>query len=266
MILRGSVFSKVLEMETGITVVAPNGLKTGEKFQVAYLLHGLCGSNGDWANYTMLPVYANDYNVVFIMPEVGRSFYSDMKYGQRFFSYITEELPEICKNVFNISGRTEDTAVIGASMGGYGALKCALAKPEQYGYCCAFSSACLFLKEGLDNQRENGETKAFKAAYTEQLIRDFRSIFGDNLEWNPQDEILELAKKINGQKVKPKIYSVCGNEDYLRGDNARFADEMKKLDFDLTYQEWPGSHDWYFFDEALRKALKFCFSVCGTGL
>jgi len=261
MILRGSVFSKILEMETGITIVTPNDFKIGQAYQVAYLLHGLCGRNGDWVDYTMLPVYANDYNIIFIMPEVARSFYADMKYGLRFFSYITEELPNICKSVFNISAKREDTAVIGASMGGYGALKCALSTPEQYGYCCAFSSPCLFLKEGLDIQRVEGNTKEFKAIYGEQLIKDFQGIFGEQLEWSCQDEILELAKKVNQQPLKPKIYSACATEDYLHKDNVRFCDEMKKLDFDFTYEEWSGNHDWHFFNEALKKALNCFFGI-----
>jgi putative tributyrin esterase len=64
---------------------------------------------------------------------------------------------------------------------------------------------------------------------------------------------LELAKKANEQPLKPKIYSVCGTEDYLHGYNISFRDELKNLDFDFTYEEWPGSHDWYFFNEALKK-------------
>jgi S-formylglutathione hydrolase FrmB len=259
MILRGSVSSGILEMDTGITVVGPNKFSMDNPYKVVYLLHGLWGSNGNWADYTMLPVYAKDYDIIFILPEVARSFYTDMKYGQKFFSYITEELPVISKSIFNISAERMDTAVIGASMGGYGALKCALSKPEQYGYCCAFSSACLFLREGLEYQRANEETEEFKAAYSEQLIKDFHAIFGQGLEWSPSDEILELAKKANMQSIKPKIYSACGTDDFLHKDNIRFNSEMKKLGYDFTYEEWTGNHDWYFFNEALGKALKVCF-------
>ena len=143
-------------------------------------------------------------------------------------------------------------------MGGYGALKCALSKPEQYGYCCAFSSPCLFcLKRRFGYPESRGrKQKEFKALYSEQLIKDFQSIFGEQLEWSCQDEILELAKKVNEQPLKPKIYSACGTEDYLHKDNVRFCDEMNKLDFDFTYEEWSGSHDWHFFNEALKKALE----------
>ncbi|SFB33483.1 alpha/beta hydrolase [Clostridium frigidicarnis] len=259
MILRGSVFSKTLEMETGITVIIPNTFKEDNKYQVAYLLHGLCGNNGNWADNSMLPVYANEYNTIFIMPEVARSFYTDMKYGQKFFTYITEELPQICKSVFNISSKREDTAIIGGSMGGYGALKCTLSKPEQYGYCCAFASACLFLKEGLDNQRAYGDTEDFKAMYGERLINDFQAAFGKSLEWNSSDEILVLAKNICKQSIKPKIYASCGIEDCFREDNKRFNEEMKKLDFEFVYEEWTGSHNFYFFDEALKRALELLY-------
>ncbi|MBP2144478.1 S-formylglutathione hydrolase FrmB [Methanococcus voltae] len=259
MILRGHVFSNVLEMETGITAVIPNEFNPDEKYKVIYLLHGMCGRSGDWVDYTMLPVYANDYHTIFIMPEVIRSFYTDMKYGQKFFKYVTEELPTLCRSVFNISDKREDTGIIGASMGGYGALKSALSKPEQYGYCCAFSSPCLFLKEGMDYQRENEHTEEFKAMYGEQLIRDFHACFGERLEWIPEYEILELAKKVSDNQLKPKIYCNCGNEDYFLNENMRFSEEMKKLDFDFTFEELPGNHDWYFFNQALKKSLEFCF-------
>ncbi|QZY56441.1 alpha/beta hydrolase [Crassaminicella profunda] len=256
MILRGNTFSKILEMETGITVVAPNEIAEEGKYKVAYLLHGLCGRSGDLVDYTMLPAFANDYNIIFIMPEVARSFYTDMKYGLKYFSYISEELPAICKSIFNISSQREDTIIMGASMGGYGALKCALSKPEQYGYCCAFSSACLYLKEGLDMQRLYGHTEEFKQAYGEQTVNDFYAAFGPELEWSSKYEIMDLAKKINHKKKKPIIYATCGTEDYLRECNIRFKEDMRMLDFDFTFEEWEGKHDWYFFNESIRKALK----------
>lgn len=255
MILRGNVYSNTLEMDTGITIVAPNEFEMDNKYKVAYLLHGLCGNNGTWADYSMLPVYAASGNTIFIMPEVARSFYTDMKYGFNYFSYITEELPSICKSIFNISSVREDTAIIGGSMGGYGALKCALSKPEQYGMCGAFSSACLFLKDGLNNQRKHGSEPEFISTYGEKLIEDFIYAFGANLEWNPKDEILELAKGISNNKFKPIIYAACGTEDFLQKDNEKFKNKMQTLDFDFTYEEWEGTHDFKFFDQALKKAI-----------
>jgi len=47
MILRGNFFSQKLEMETSITIVAPNKFYS-QPYKVVYLLHGLCGRSGDW--------------------------------------------------------------------------------------------------------------------------------------------------------------------------------------------------------------------------
>jgi len=88
MILRGVFFSQKLGMETNISIVAPDK-PSGQPYKAIYLLHGICGRSGDWIDYTMLPNYSKEYQAVFIMPEVARSFYSDMKYGLKYFSYIT---------------------------------------------------------------------------------------------------------------------------------------------------------------------------------
>jgi S-formylglutathione hydrolase FrmB len=259
MILRGSVFSQTLAMETGITILVPDGFSRDEPYRVAYLLHGLCGRNGDVVDYSMLPVFARDCHAVFVMPEVARSFYTDMTYGLRYFTYVADELPRICRDVFRISARREDTAVMGASMGGYGALKCALSRPEQYGSCCAFSSACLFLRDFLDGEGQQRDVQALKATYGDQLITDFQAAFGERLASDPRNDLLELARNVSNAAVKPRIYCTCGTEDGFHGDNVRFRDAIAQLNFDVVYEEWAGVHDWTFFNESYRRALQWCF-------
>ena len=256
MILRGTVFSTVLEMDTGITIVTPSDCHSEEPYKVAYLLHGLCGNNDAWADDSMLPVHAREGHTIYVMPDAGRGFYTDMRFGPRYFTYIVDELPVICKSVFRISAKREDTAILGASMGGYGALKCALTRPEQYGMCGAFSSACLFLREGLEEQREHGGDPVFIRRYGERLLADFEAIFGRNLDWKPEYEILELAKRIKDRTDKPAVYMACGSNDPFRASHVRFQKEMRPLGFDLLYEEWKGIHDFFFFDESLRRAIR----------
>jgi S-formylglutathione hydrolase FrmB len=70
-----------------------------------------------------------------------------------------------------------------------------------------------------------------------------------------------VYKRQSGRAVRPRIYCTCGTEDDLRGENLRFRDAMQTLDVDLVYEEWPGVHDWTFFNESYRRALKRCFAV-----
>lgn len=256
MILHGSVFSKVLDMDTGITVLAPNN-PSARGYRVAYVLHGLCGNHATWTDYTMLPYFAGEGSTIYVMPEAGRSFYTDMVHGLDYFTYLVDELPVICKSMFHISAKREDTAIIGGSMGGYGALKAALSRPGQYGMCAAFSSCCLFLKEGLDDQRENGMNPDFIAKFGEKLPKDFVSIFGEGLAWKPEYEILDLARKAASSEFRPTLYLACGTEDPFHSDHLRFQTEIKKLALDVTYEEWPGAHDFPFFNTALEKAIRY---------
>lgn len=253
MILRGNVYSETLSMDTGLTIVTPKAYQQEGNYKTIYLLHGLFGNQDTWVNRSLLPIYAENYNAIFILPEANRSFYTDMAYGFDYFTYITDELPKICKSFFNISSKREDTAIMGGSMGGYGALKCALTKPEQYGYCCAFASACLFLKEKLNKYRQIRDSDTH---YDQRFLKDLESAFGENLEWQPSHDILTLAKKTENNPLKPIIYAVCGTEDKFYEENNHFCAEMKKLDFEFTYEQWTGTHDWTFFNEGLKKSLE----------
>lgn len=255
MILKGTVFSNTLQMETGISIVTPH-LVLPQKYKVAYLLHGIGGNHEKWVNHSMLPFYAKNGNTIFIMPEVARSFYMDMKYGFSYFSYITEELPQICKSIFQISAKREDTAIVGVSMGGYGALRAAFSKPEQYGKCAAFSSAGLFFKEALEQQKKYGIQKEYVERYGKQLYIDFQAILGEDLCWKEECELLELAKKCTDKYKKPKLYMACGTEDSFYTENTLFYQKLKEMSFDVTYDFWQGNHDFLFFDSALKKVIE----------
>ncbi|MDR0644184.1 MAG: acetylesterase [Treponema sp.] len=256
MVLQGNVYSETLTIRTGLSVFIPDALNGRDDYRVIYLLHGLHGDNRMWLENTMLPVFAKSGDAVIIMPEVGRSFYTDMKHGYRYWSYVSEELPRICRRVFNISAKPEDTAVIGCSMGGYGALKTALSKPAAFGFCGAIAPACLFLDEILSELRKSAEKYSKTGTEATAILNDLRNIFGEDLQYTASDLILELAKSAGDAPSRPKIYTVCGTEDDLLNENRRFDAEMRKLPFDWTYEEWSGAHDWFFFNAALEKTLK----------
>lgn len=275
MILRGTVFSKVLEMDTPISVVGPDFFEEAAPRKVIYLLHGLCGGANSWVDNTMLAYYARNLNALFVLPEVGRSFYADLKYGQRFFSYVSEELPELAAKIFNISSSREDTAVMGGSMGGFGALKCALARPDFFGACGAFAPACLFLPEQLAGfikseaaaqkhaaQNSAAQKTAAPGGWSpnEQLKRDFLAMFGPEMQAGKLDDVMALAASVPAA-ARPRLYLACGLEDVFLSDLRRFSREVASMGFDLTYDELDGRHNWRFFDRALEKGLAWYFGL-----
>ena len=69
-------------------------LKKGEKLPVVYLLHGLSDNQNSWSCYSSIGEFVKGKNVIVVMPDGERSFYTDIPNFGNFFSYITKELPD----------------------------------------------------------------------------------------------------------------------------------------------------------------------------
>lgn len=245
----GAIFSKVLQLETGICVVVPQSrtqAPTGEKRKVLYLLHGYSDGYTSWLYKSNIAEYVQTRNIAVVMPEVHHSFYTDMKYGMQYFTYITQELPEICADLFPISKRREDTFVAGLSMGGYGAMKCALSYPNRYAGVAALSGALdmqRILEANLNGQRGRSG-------------QEMMAFWGSD-KADKSADLYYLADKTAKKKAdrRPKIYMACGKQDFLVEANREFSKKLESLDYDLLYEEWDGVHNWNFWDTAIQKAL-----------
>ena len=246
---RGVIRSDILAMDTALNVILPHDRPFEPEYKpakVLYLLHGL-GDNADaWTRYTNIERYAREYKLAVIMPEVQRSFYLDMEYGLKYFSYITDELPQICGQMFGISQKREDTFVAGLSMGGYGAMKCGLAYPEKYAGCASFSGA-LDINVVVGEHLNDVNKKQLQSAFGMELeVKD-----SDNLDYLAE----ETAKLSAGQR--PKIYISCGRQDFLYKDNAKFNLLLAKLGIEREYMECDGDHEWGFWDNSIQCVLKY---------
>ena len=105
MLLTCQFRSAVLRRNTAITVILPTPELENEPIakdmKVLYLLHGLYGDESSWIRYSNVERYAKDLggNLAIVMPGVGNSFYQDMAHGERFFTYMTEELPKFIQGL-----------------------------------------------------------------------------------------------------------------------------------------------------------------------
>lgn len=104
--LRCDFRSETMDMNTSMTVILPEGVKQSE-VPVVYLLHGLADNCTGWSRYTSVERYAREKGVALVIPEVQRSFYADMDQGISYFTFIHDELPEICRNFFGFSPARE---------------------------------------------------------------------------------------------------------------------------------------------------------------
>jgi len=233
--------ANALEMNTSMTVVLPEGVELST-VPVLYVFHGLEDNCTGWARYTSIERYARAYNAAVIIPEVQRSYYTDMDCGMKYFTFIHDELPQTCHRLFGLSLKKEQNYVMGLSMGGYGALKCMLQTPERYAGCAAFS-AVTDLPDWIENAAAGRK-------------KEWISIFGPEMKVPEDSELFSLLEKRDGSEL-PKVYMACGEGDALYPMNERFAGKLQEKAEPFRFEHWEGIHNWDFWDPASKKAVDF---------
>ena len=208
--LQCTFYSKELEMDTLVHAVLPNEGDMS-RTKVVYLLHGLSDNASAWSRYTAVERYAIAAGVAVIMPEVQRSFYCDTASGMAYFRYIALELPGMCHHFFNLSTDPTLNYIMGLSMGGFGALKCALNYPDRYAGCGSFSGALRMDSDILRNVLKQEELEA---------------LVGKSCRAEGANDLLELASQ--AEKLPP-IYLSCGEQDRLYPMTVAFAAHLEKL-------------------------------------
>ncbi|MBD2865167.1 alpha/beta hydrolase [Paenibacillus oceani] len=237
-----SFSSDTLSIGVSMNVILPDPKsgQTDRKLPTIYLLHGLSDDHTAWTRYTAIERYARTKNVAIVMPAVNRSFYTDMASGYPYWTFVSEELPAKARAFFPLSDKREDTFVAGLSMGGYGAFKLALRRPDLFAAAASLSGA-LDLTDG-----------------PERWSRDFGYIFGQVDRIPEQDDLFRLAEKVAlSDGPKPKLYQACGTEDFLYPHNQRFLAHARNVGLDVTYEEGPGLHEWSFWDSYISRVLNW---------
>ena len=234
------VVPQVSATQIGMDSAATAGRKD---YPVLYLLHGLSDDQSIWMRRTSIERYAAQYQLVVVMPDGGRSFYTDMEAGGRYWTFLSEELPAVVAQLFPVSTRREDTFAAGLSMGGYGAFKLALRCPDRYAGAVALSPVADIREwvESIGEPRENAWT------------------FGSAEELVPRgNDLFALAETALKAPNPPRLLHVCGVDASLYPGNQRLRRHLEGLRFpNYRYAEGPGDHTWEFWDLWIQEGLKF---------
>lgn len=248
-LLHLSLYSDSLMMDSSVTIIFPQDCERvlDERkplfkgpYKVLYLLHGLKQNETSWTRMSSLERYVSQLPLVVVMPSVHRSFYTDQVRGFPYFTYVADELPRLMAEMFNISTKREDTFVAGLSMGGYGAFKLALSRPDQYGYAASLSGALDLI--GLRAQQGDSP-----------YDKEMENTFGDlNRVEGSEHDLFALARNLT--TTKPELFMSCGTEDFLYEGNVHFRDTFKET-LSITYHEESGAHTWPYWDRNIQRIL-----------
>ena len=228
----------------------------GAKFQVLYLLHGAYGAHTDWFRLTSIEKYATLRKLAVVMPAAANSFYQDMRIGSAYLTFLTQELPAFIEKMFPVSTRREDTFAAGLSMGGYGALQLALTLPEKFCACASLSGA-IDIAEIYRETRDETMDGPFK----------WNCIFEnpEALEGSDADLFAKIRRLQTAGRPVPRIYQTVGTEDFIYPANLKAKEKLEKMGLDYTYAEYPGIHDWDFWDTHIQDVLEW-FGLRGDSI
>jgi putative tributyrin esterase len=213
-------------------VILPASIAANQKLPVVYLLHGGGGGYRDWSNYSDVARFA-EQGFILVMPEGNSSYYMNAvaRPKDRYEDYITQDLVGDVEHRFPVLSGRANRAIVGVSMGGFGAVVLSLKHPDLYAFAGGLSSA-------LDVP-----TRPFSWHRMGQY-RGHAQIFG---RWGSDTRRANNPYILAGSAdpaAVPYLYLSCGEQEGLLPANQRFAALLKRRGFKYEFHPGPGGHDW----------------------
>lgn len=222
-------------------VLPPDYELSNRRYAVLYLLHGLYGNHTDWVTRTRLTQYAESYALIIVMPDAGDSWYTNSvsTAQDKFEDYILKDVIADVEGRYRTMRSAHGRAILGLSMGGYGAVKFALRRPDLFAVAGSLSGA-------FNGPLDADETPE----YRDQLVR----VFGERGSRTREDNDIFRLLPLN-PTVLPYFYLSCGTADQFLQTNRRFVGALQAQKVAYEYHEMPGQHSWTYWDQHIRDFL-----------
>ena len=224
--------SAALNRDMQYRVIVPKEVPVGKKLPAVYLLHGGGGSYLDWSNDADLSSFA-EHDLILVMPEGNSSYYTNSieHPRERYEDYIVHDVILDVESKFPVSVGRQSRAIVGVSMGGYGAVKIALRHPELFAFAAGISPAV------------DVPSRPFSIKRLMQW-RFHSSIFGPAGSQTRRDnDPFVLARSADSGKT-PYLYLVCGDQEGLLPANRAFADLLSQRQIPHEFHVVAGGHNW----------------------
>ena len=246
------LYAHSLRRKIAFELFLPNDPVSGQQIpemprRTLFLLHGYTERAHLWIPEEL----ARKYRLAVVMPDGENSFWVDgLSTGHSFGTLLGEELPAYLQTTFGLASSPADTFLMGLSMGGFGAIRTALAYPERFGKAAALSAALIL----YDYAKAKPGTDSPVANYAY-----YRECFGEPgqvLQSDKNPEYLAERLLADGKEIPP-LYLCCGTEDGLVRQNRAFHRFLIDRGIAHEYCEDTGGHDMAFWSRYAPKALQW---------
>lgn len=236
--------SRSLKKASSFNVILPDDPEIPRPWAAFYLLHGLSDDHTIWMRRTSIERYATGLPMVVVMPDGGRGWYTNAVGPGPGYAYeddLVKDVVGLVDRTFPVKTERSGRAIGGLSMGGYGAVKVGLKHHELFASINSHSGALGFPR--LDPEEAGRRS------------HEFVSIFGKSARGGPEDPFA-IVERIDHGRI-PAMRIDCGIDDFLIDQNREFHKHLETSRIVHEYQEFPGAHNWEYWDQHVREALAF---------
>ena len=143
-------------------------LQPDRRYPVIYLLHGFMLTNSTWVNNHFLRIdhIMNELignrqvgEMIIVMPNArnlyGGSFYTNSIVTGNWEDFIVKDLVNFMDSHYRTRPEVTSRAIVGHSMGGFGALKIAMQHPDVFGVVYGVSACCQGMQKDITDENPN---------------------------------------------------------------------------------------------------------------
>ncbi len=182
--------------------------------------------------------------MIIVTPDAQNSWYvnSATIEKDRFDDYIADDLIREIDGRWRTIASPHRRAIAGLSMGGYGSLLFGLKHADLFSVAGSVSGALdgpAGVEQVMPVLRDSTD-RAYGAA--DSVTRAASNIFS-------------LTEKAEGSKL-PYLFVDCGAQDPFLPSNRKFVNDLSQKHIPYEYHEYPGVHNWEFWDSSLPLMLK----------
>jgi S-formylglutathione hydrolase FrmB len=281
-----------LRKQTTVQVLLPSLKTFDSQLKTLWLLHGMGDDQNAWIQRTTIDQLVEKYRLCVVCPNADLSFYADMAFGGKYFTFLSEELPEYLRQFLPITEDKQFNFIAGNSMGGYGAFLIAMNCPNRFHAAYSLSGPMYidWIYKVLSNaelakiylQGEQVEIEKAAQDFSEQndipkpLIESllnissdctaaiFMAMFGINAQLKgSRYDIPYLAQQLIDHHEKLTLSAYCGKQDYHYTSNRLFNDKFNHSALDYTFHTGEGTHNWDYWDNQIREVFEQISAVDG---
>lgn len=217
-------------------------------YRTVWLLH--CAMEGGQFFFDSLDVASlvEQYGVAVFAPSLGNGYFINSPYERQ--ADFLEEMKDGLAEMFRLSPARGDNAVIGVSMGAFGALRWALAGDSFHG--AAAISGVFDCHIPLDERvKKDRALKALCSSF-DKVMRS-RLLDAEGATRPEADFSLLLGKRAT---EAPRLAFYCGKDDYLAWPHTMALERLAaEAGCKTTLHLDPGSHDKQYWRRALQESF-----------